>query len=309
MTTPPSARHWAMFAALTVMWGAAYGLTGVALEGLPPEAVVAGRLVLAAVILNVLLRVRGESLAPVSDWRAWGSHLAQALTGFVLPFLAITHALEHVSTSLSALFLASVPLMVAGVAPFLFACERLTRFSAGGVVIGFVGMVIITGPEPLAELGRGRVDAQALLLFSAVCYAASVLVARATPARVSPLAFATGAVSVGAVLSLPFLPAADWRGVEVNAASLAAVLALAVFPSTLAQILYLRLIRATSAGFVSLNNYTVPVFASLVGVFALGETLKPVQLGGFAVVLSGVWLAQFGAGTFRGRGKTAPKSP
>jgi drug/metabolite transporter (DMT)-like permease len=309
MTKTPNARDWLNFGALTAMWGAAYGLSGMALQGLPPEAVVAGRLTLAAIILNVLLRLSGERLAPFRDWRAWGSHLAQALTGFVLPFLAITHALEHVSTSLSALFLASVPLMVAGVAPFLFASERLNALRLGGVILGFVGMVVITGPEPLAELGRGRVDAQALLLASAVLYAMSVLVARATPPRVSPLVFATGAVSLGALLSLPTLFTADWSGFRPGVANVSAVLALAVFPSTLAQILYLRLIRATSAGFVAMNNYTVPVFAALVGVLLLGETLAGNQLVGFGVVLAGVWLSQFGAAAFGVKGGTAPKSP
>lgn len=308
MTGHPTPRDWLIFALLTMMWGSAYGLIGEALKGLPPEAVVAGRLSLAAVLLLALMRAAGERLQPFSDTRAWAYHGAQALTGFVLPFLFISHAQQEVSSSLAALFLASVPILVAASAPILFASERMNRTTLAGVLVGFAGMVVMVGPAPLREMAQGRIGAQMLLLGSAVCYAASMLVARGTPVRISARAFAAGAVSLAALFSLIPLALADWSVARFAPSSLLAVVGLAVFPSALAQVLYLQLIRRTSAGFVALNNYTVPVFASVVGVGLLGEQLSAHQLAGFGVVLAGVWLAQ--AGRRRGlKGGSGRRSP
>ena len=289
-----SLRDGAIFVALTIMWGSAYGLIAIGLRDLPPEAVVAGRLWVATLFLLVIMRLRGERLPTLSDRREWGLLAAMGLTGSVLPFLAISHAEQTVSSSLAALFTASVPIIVAVGVHLLFADEKLTSRSALGVALGFVGMIWMAGPETLKELVSGNLDARALLLASAVLYAASTLIARGAPPRLTPLAFAGGFVLSAAVMSLGPLALADWDSARLTVPGVLAVVGLGLFPSALAQVGYIALIRSAGATFLSLTNYTIPIWAALLGWAAFGDRIAPSTWGAFALILAGVFLARSG---------------
>lgn len=298
MTQGHSRQDWILFGLLTVMWGSAYKLIDIGLDGMPPEALVVARLGVAAVLLNVLLRLRGETFPRVSSPKNLSVLLAMGLTGSVIPFLAIAHATETVSSSLAALFLASVPILIAAGAQILFPSDRLNAWSALGVLIGFAGLAYLAGPETWAELFSGELTARALLLIAAVGYASSTLIARGFALSSSPLAFATGFVTFGALVSPLSLFLADWEGHELDWASILAVIGLGIFPSALAQVGYVRLIQTAGANFVGLTNYTIPIWAAVLG-WSFGERLSKEAWIGFGIVILGVWLAEFG----RGRGK------
>ncbi len=297
-----SLRDGAMFVALTIMWGSAYGLIAIGLKDMPPEAVVAGRLWVAAAFLLAIMRVRGERLPALSDYREWGLLVAMGLTGSVLPFLSISHAEATVSSSLAALFVASVPIIVAIGVHVLFPDERLTMRAALGVALGFAGMIWMAGEETLTELMSGNLNARALLLAAAVFYAASTLIARGAPPRLTPFAFAGGFVLTAAVMSLAALPFADWNGARLTVQGVLAVIGLGLFPSALAQVGYIALIRSAGATFLSLTNYTIPIWAALLGWLAFGDRIAPSTWGAFALILAGVFLARSG----RRRAKDMP---
>ena len=304
-----SRQDWTLFFLLTLMWGSAYKLIDVALTGMPPEALVVGRLAVAALLLNTLLRLRGGQFPSLRSGKTVAVLLAMALAGSVIPFLAIAHATETVSSSLAALFLASVPILIATGAQIFFPDDRLNLWSGLGIVIGFGGLAYLAGPDTWKELLSGELTARALLLIAAAGYASSTLIARAFSLKSDPLAFAAGFVTFGALLSPLALFLADWEGRTINLASVLAVLGLGIFPSALAQVGYVRLVQTAGANFVGLSNYTIPVFAALLG-WLLGERLPGEAWIGFGIVILGVWLAEFG----RGMGKSAkagkrPQSP
>ena len=296
----PSRADWVLFVLLTIMWGSAFELIGRGLKDLPPEAVVAGRLILAAALLYIIMRLRGERLPPLRDRYDWGVFVAMGLAGSVIPFLAISHAEQTVSPSLAALFMAATPIIVAAGAQVFFHDEKLSFWSALGIAIGFGGMVYLAGPETLRELVSGEVSARALLLLAATGYATATLIARAFSPHVSPIAFTTGFVGVAALVSLIPLIWADWTDTRLRAESLLAVAGLGIFPSALAQVGYVHLVRRAGANFLALTNYTIPIWAGLLGWF-MGDRVALSSWIAFAVILAGVWLARTGSARARRR--------
>jgi drug/metabolite transporter (DMT)-like permease len=292
---------WALFVLLSLMWAGAYQLTRIAVDkgnpdaGLPAAWVLTGRLTIGAAVLWVIMLAMGQRLPPFSDHKRWRAMIGMGLAGSVFPFFLITTAQETVNSSLAALYTAAVPLFVAIGAHFLFRDERLTTGSALGVVIGFAGVAILFGPDAIRGFGSAGSIAQLLLIGGTVFYALSSLLARGAPPMPS-IVFATGFVSVAAVVTWPFAFTVDPASVHADWPQWAAVVGLGIVPSAIAQALYMLLIARTSATFLSLTGYSIPVMAALLGFLIFGETQSWNAMLAFAMILSGVWLARHGGG-------------
>ena len=292
---------WALFILLSLMWAGAYQMTRIAVDkgnpeaGLPAAWVLAGRLTIGAAVLWVIMLAMGRRLPPFSDHHRWRTMIGMGLAGSVFPFFLITTAQETVNSSLAALYTAAVPLFVAVGAHFLFRDERLTAGSALGVVTGFAGVAILFGPDALRGLDSATTLAQLMLIGATVFYALSSLLARGAPAMPS-IVFATGFVSVAAVVTWPLAFTVDPATVNANWTHWTAVVGLGIIPSAIAQAVYMLLIARTSATFLSLTGYSIPVMAAVLGFVLFGEVQSWNAMLAFALILSGVWLARQGGG-------------
>ena len=292
---------WALFALLSLMWAGAYQMTRIAVDkgnpeaGLPAEWVLPGRLTIGAAVLWIIMLAMGRRLPPFSDFKRWRTMIGMGLTGSVFPFFLITTAQETVNSSLAALYTAAVPLFVAIGAHFLFRDERLTAGSALGVVLGFAGVAILFGPDALKNVDSASTIAQLMLIGATVFYALSSLLARGAP-QMHSIVFATGFVTVAAVATWPMAFMVDPAAVHADWTHWAGVIGLGIVPSAIAQALYMLLIARTSATFLSLTGYSIPVMAAALGFVLFGETQSWNAMLAFAMILSGVWLARHGGG-------------
>lgn len=295
---------WILFACLTVLWGGAYVLTRVAVgkdsaEGLPPEWVLPGRLTIGAVVLWGLMFASGQRLPPFSARRSWLFIFGMGIVGSLIPFFLITTAQETVNSSLAALYTAAAPVFVVLGATLLFAEERMTRNTGIGVLLGFAGVVALFGPDAISDFGSASVTAQILLLFATLSYSASTLIARAAP-PIQPIAFAAGFATVGSVLSWPLALTVDPASVEADWTHWAAVLALGLGPSGIAQAIFMAIVARAGATFLSLTGYSVPVAGAVFGFAFFRELQSWNAVIAFALILGGVWMARQG-----GRGRLA----
>jgi drug/metabolite transporter (DMT)-like permease len=302
LKTGRPALDWVMFALLSLLWAAAYPLTRVAVgkgldTGLPTEWVLPGRLVIGAALLWIVLIATRKHLPPLSDRRRWMSIGGMGIVGSVLPFFLITTAQETVNSSLAALYTAAAPVFVAIGANLLFAEERLTLRTGVGVVLGFVGVAVLFGPEAIAGLGSASTLAQLFLLLATMAYATSTLIARAAP-PMDAIAFAAAYATVSAIASLPLTLTVDPATVSANWVNWAAVLGLGLGSSGIAQALYMALVTRAGATFVSLNGYAIPIISAIFGWVFFRETQSWNAVIAFGLILSGVWLARSG-----GRGR------
>ena len=144
-----SARAWALFAAMSLVWGIPYLFIKVAVDGgMPPAFIAWVRCVLAAAILLALAHRAGLLASLRGHWR-W--LLAYALAEIVVPFPLIAAGEQHVTSSLAAILIAAVPLFIALLAIRFDPEERATGRRLVGLVVGLAGVVVLMGIDVAGE--------------------------------------------------------------------------------------------------------------------------------------------------------------
>ena len=295
--------EWALLCTLVVLWGSSFMLVRVSLEAFTPLAVTAGRLLIGAGVLALVLAAlrRRVSRQP----RHWLFFLAMALLGNVAPFFLIAWGQMAIPSGLTGILMAVMPLAVLLMAHFLVAGERLTRRRLAGFALGFLGVVVLTGPDARAVLvGReASFISQLAVLGAALCYGVAAIVARRGPV-LHPVVVAAPVLAIAGILAGMLLLAAGAGG-ESGAVAMhgpverwpaAAMLALGALSTGLATVVYFTLIARAGPTFLSLINYLIPVWAVVLGAVALDERLPPRAFVALALILAGVVLArwQFG---------------
>jgi drug/metabolite transporter (DMT)-like permease len=286
---PPVA--YIMLFVLAAIWGSSFPLIKLAVETIPPMTLVAARLVLAAAAMLVYLWATGRRLP--SDTAIWRDFAVIAVTGNILPFAFITWGEVVIDSGLAAILMAVMPLSSLILAHFFTRDERLTPAKLAGVLVGFVGIVVLVGPGVLAGLGL-EVFAQIVVAGGAICYAISNVYTRVSGVVTLPAAVTSaGVLLCAAVLSIPLSLLVDrpWD-LAPNTDSILALLVLALVCTSFAYLILFRLIAATGATFVAFINYLVPVFGVIAGALLLRETIQPGALAGLALILSGIAISR-----------------
>jgi drug/metabolite transporter (DMT)-like permease len=290
------AQDWLNLAALVVMWGTAFLFTKLAVHTVPPATVVAGRLLIAAVILAGVAGLRGLRL-PLAD-RRWRYFVFVGVVGNCLPFFLISWGQQRIDSGVAGILMAVNPLATLVLAHFLVAGERMTLMRVAGFALGFAGIVVLMGPAALLELGGGRavLIAEAAVLGGALCYAVTTIVARRMPST-QALVAAAGVTAIASAVMVPVALVVDrpWA-LDISPGSAWAVVVLGVFATAVPTIVYFRLIASAGPTFLSLINYLIPLMAVAAGVIVLDETVGIAALAALSLILAGIGLAQLGAG-------------
>ncbi len=286
--------HWLLLFTIVILWGSAFGVTELAIEAFTPIALVTGRMILAAALLTLVVLLRGERFPTTA--RFWTFSLAMAIAGNCLPFWLISAAQQQIDSGLAGILMSIMPLTTLLLAHFLVHGETLSGVRLLGFLLGFIGIVILIGPEALLELkGQGTAFwAQFACLFAAFCYAANAIIARHRPAF-DPIVAAAGTMIVGSVIMVP-IGIYDLPSQIMNASSrgLIAALALSVLASAVAPVVFLKLISAAGPSFVAFINYLIPLWAVAIGILLLGEQPRWTALAALALILSGLALSEVG---------------
>lgn len=278
--------EWLLLILLSVVMGGAFFFSKVALAELRPFTVVLARVGLAAILLNVLVRVSGQRM-PASR-EQWMKFLVMGLLNNLIPFSLIFYGQTQITSSLASIMNATTPLWMVVLAHFLTRDERLTAQRLGGVLFGLVGIVVMIGPDALAGLGL-NVLAQLAVLGAAASYALAAIFGKrfkGTP----PLITATGQVTCTALVMLPIVLVIDhpWTATMPGIQTWGALIGLAVVSTTFSYIIYFRLLASIGATNLSLVAYLIPISALLLGVIILGEQLAPRHLLGMIVISLGL---------------------
>lgn len=280
-----SRRALLLFAATSVIWGSSFLFIRVAVEHMPPSAVVFGRAVLGAAFLiplaarNRAFRGLRAALLPVAVVTALDMALPTFLTAW---------GEQHVSSSAAGILTATDPLFTAVLALWLIRSEAVGRRQLAGLLIGFAGVVALFGMDFRGHaeevLGAGAV------LLSAFCYATAALLYRRWLADAPAL----GVTAVMTALSsAAFLApmAADLPRQVPPASSILALAILGVVNTGLAYWLFYLLIDQAGAATASVITYVMPVVALFLGVGLLGEKLTTGAVTGLVLIAAGAWLA------------------
>ena len=298
MPRAPHSGDWISLLALTALWGSAFVLNEIALASLPPSFLVAGRIVIAAAVIFGYLRLTGDALP--RPGRTWWPMVVLALFGNVTPFQLVAWAQQHIDSSLAGVLMAVMPLFVLTLAHFFVPGARLTLYRAAGFVVGFVGVVVIIGPDFLHSADGDMAFLGAVaVLGAALSYAVSTIYARRLGAG-DPVRRSAGMLIVASLMALP---AAAVDLPAVTTPSIAAVIALGILgllTTGFATLLYFRLVQGPGPTFLSLVNYLVPAWAVVAGALFLDESLSPSAVVGLVLILCGIALSEIGPRALRG---------
>jgi len=292
----PRPADWLMVAALGLVWGSTFMVLELALRGITPFWLAAGRIGFASALMVVIWGAMGWRLFNGPAGKGdWGAVLAVGAMSSAVPFMAISWGQQYVTSGFAGGSMASVALLVLPLAHFLVPGERLTLRKLVGFAIGFVGVVILIGGQAFDSSGAGLEWAGRLAcLFAASCYAISSVLVRKLPA-VDPIGLATVLLLIGSAIVLPAAWIVEGPPPMPSAETAGWLILLGLVPTAGANLLRVLVIRSAGPTFMSLTNYQVPVWSVLMGAVFLSEPLPPSLLGALVLILIGVALSQWGA--------------
>ncbi|HWB22931.1 MAG TPA: DMT family transporter [Gaiellaceae bacterium] len=278
-----SRRGWALFAAMCVIWGIPYLMIRVAVRELTPATLVFGRTVLAALILLPVAAGRRELGALRPYWRPL---LAFAVVEIAVPWLLLAKAEQKLTSSLTGLLIAAVPLVGAAITAVTGDDDRLSPRRLGGLLLGTVGVAAIVGLDAKGT----SVLAVGEIAIVAVCYAVGPIIVTRSLGNLPGLGVLAAALTVCAIGYAP-VAAFQLPSAVPSGRVLASVAGLAVICTAVAFLIFFELIAEVGPVRATVITYVNPAVAALLGVTILSESFTAGMGIGFALVLAGSVLA------------------
>ncbi len=282
-------RAWWLFALSSGVWGVPYLFIRVAVDaGVPPAFVAWARVALAAALLLPVALHRG-ALRGLRG-RA-GAVAAYAACEIAVPFVLIAIGERYISSSLTAILIAAMPLFVALLAVRLSPADKPTGLRLLGLVIGLAGVVALLGVEV-----AGRPDellGAALVLVATLGYAMAPIIVSRRLADLDPLGPVAASLSLSAVVLLPAVLARPPHAIPASA--LWAIVVLGVVCTALGLVVFFQLIAEAGPSRASVITYINPLVAVLLGVVVLDEHLGTMAVAGLVLILAGSWLSTGGS--------------
>jgi len=278
---------WLIFLALGFVWGSSYLFIKIAVDDFGTFTLVALRLAIGAALLWAVLRLARERLP--REPRIYGHLVVMALVNIAIPFLLITWAERSVESALAAVLNSLVPLFVVVLAPLFIQDEPLRVNGIVGLVVGFVGVVVLTSRE-LSGAGSDLVSVLALI-GSSVSYAAGVVYSRRNVRGLHPMVPAVFQVTFAMLITgaLALLVEQPWNA-RPSLHGVFAILWLGLLGSGLAYLAFFRLLSRWGATRTSLVAYELPIVGIVLGFLVLGEPIDARMILGTALIIGGVAL-------------------
>lgn len=285
-----SKKPWlAEFILLAALWGASFLFMRLGAAEFGPLPTAGIRVTIAAVFLLPLALSRGL-WAEMNQRRTKLLVLGMLNSG--IPFATISFALMSISTGLSSLINATVPLFGALVA-WIWLKDRPHRMKIVGLLIGFVGVALLAwGKASFKPDASGQSSGWAVVacLFACLCYGLSASYTKRYMAGVPSLVIATGS-QIGAAMGLALPTLLFWPSQMPSATAWLALLAVGVLCTGIAYVLYFRLIAKMGAAGSLTVTFLIPVFAVGYGALFLGESVTPWMLLCGTIILCGTALS------------------
>jgi drug/metabolite transporter (DMT)-like permease len=286
-----------MLLALAAIWGSSFMFIKVAVREVTPGEVVFGRVLTGTLALLPAVPFLGGLGRTWAGLRRFaGPLLLLGILNAALPFWLLAWSEKRLDSGLAAVLQASMPLFTALFVYWFTRSQRVTGAKLVGVVVGFVGVLLLVGVQP-----RGDVLSALAVLLTALMYAGSSVYAgvrlRETPAVVTSLGALGFATLVTLPLGLTELPSEtpSWKAIG-------SIVALGAVGLSIAYLLYFTLIAGAGAPYAALVTYLVPALALVYGAVFLGEAVTASAVGGLALILAGVALGTGTVGSRRMRG-------
>ena len=273
-----------MLIALALVWAGTFFFAAIAVVEIPPLTIAFLRVLGAALVLLLALYLMGI-LMP-REGSVWAAFFGMGLFNNAIPFSLIFWAQTELTSGVASILNAAMPVFTVIAAHLLTKDEKMTKMRFLGVVLGFLGIVVLIG-SPIS----GSIWAHLAILAAGISYAlASIFGKRFAQMGVKPMATATGQVICSAIILLPFALILErpWTNASPSFHVIQAMIAMISLSTAFAYFLYFRILSTAGATNVALVTLLIPPFAVLLGILFLNETLTLQQLTGMFIITAGL---------------------
>jgi len=275
---------------LGLVWGSSFVFIKLGLEFLNPVGVAFGRCALGAMILLLIVKIRGIKLP--TDPKTWFILWVVSLLLNVFPGILFAFAEQRVTTALAGIINACTPLTTLLFLFIFFRSEKIAAQHIIGLILGGIGVLTVLGIWN--GLGAGSTSGVIALLAAITCYGLSFPIIKKylTPLKLRAEALAAGQVTAGAITLLPFYLVDGIAKNEYRFGPVLAMMALGIFGSGLAYIWNFQIVERAGSSVASSVTYLTPVVAVFIGWIFLGEKITWHEPVGGAIVILGAAISQ-----------------
>ncbi len=282
-------KEWFKFILLSLVWGSSFLWIKIAVQEVTPTVTVALRLFfgLSGVVVFVFLLTQSRTALRISK-KYLGVFAVLGLTNIALPFLLIAWSEQYITSALASIINSTVPLFTMLAAPLFIPEERITSFRLIGLVVGFIGVLILLSPELIAG-GKSNIMGEIAMFAGAILYAGSSIFARRTTAGLTPGVQSLLQMSFGAFYIWSIVLFADGMVVLPQLPiTWVAVAWLGILGSAVGTVLFFDLIHSIGPTRTVIVSYIFPLVGVFLGVIVLQETIVWQEILGGLLILSGV---------------------
>jgi drug/metabolite transporter (DMT)-like permease len=277
-----------LITALCLIWGATWVVIKIGLSEAPPFYGAAFRFLLAVFVLGVLVWAGRRRLPRNRSTIGW--ILLPGLFMYFGSYGATYYSEQYIDAALASILFASFPFFVAIGAHFYLPGERLSLLKVLGMVLGFLGIVVIFR-DGLTTPAPGKWWAMGIMMLSPLFSAAASVLYKRHLTREDPIVVNFLQMLFGVLLLFPFAflkeSFADFRW---SATSIASVSFLGIFGSVFTFVSYYHLLRTMEATRLSLIAFVTPITAAILGWLVLGEKVSWATAVGAFLVFIGIWI-------------------
>jgi len=281
--------EWMLLVGLSILWGGSYLFMKLAVLTVPLFAIVLGRVSIAALALLIVLTISGTGIP--KGRRIWLAFFGMGIFNNVIPMSLIVFSQNSISVGLASILNSITPLFTILVAHMTTNDERLTFRKLVGISFGFMGVVMLMGPELVDNFGVAALGEWACL-GAALSYAcANTFGRRFVQLGTKPMQTAFGQVVASTVILAPLVIVVDqpWTISDPGFLPVLSILALGLFCTALAYVIYFQILARSGATAIALVTFMIPPSAILMGWLALGEQISFQDFLGMSLIGVGLF--------------------
>ncbi|MBC7257699.1 MAG: DMT family transporter [Chloroflexi bacterium] len=277
-----------MLLLLGTIWGASYMFIKVSVAEITPLTFVVLRTGLGGGLLALFLLLRGRRLPGRSLWKPL---FVMGLFNTLIPYGLINWGELYISSALAAILTGTMPLFTVILAHFWSKDERMDWYKAVGVVIGFLGVVVLLAPDVREGIVH-NIAGDLAVMGAGLSYAIAAVFARRHLTGHEPAVLSAGMLLAGFVMTIPLAFAFERPlALSPSPRAWAATLTLAILGTAIAYLIYYWILEHGGAVQASLVTYIIPVGALFWGWLLLGEDIRWTSLVGLAGILLGIMVS------------------
>ena len=295
-------QDWVLFLSVSLIWGSSFLLIAEALESMEPGLITLGRTGLGAITLGLLrlgrrLRTKpapangtaDNSAAPLTRLRPEDRSrvLVLSVVWVALPFTLFPLAEQHINSALTGLLNGAVPIFAAIIGA-VFLAQRPRGAQLAGLIIGFVGVVLISLPS-IGE-GGSQATGVAMVLGATVCYGIAVHIARPLQQRYGALTLMSSVLGLAALWNIPF-GLYRFGENEFDLGPVLAVIFLGAIGTGVAYWIMATLVGTVGATRASFITYVIPVVSLILGVVFRDDSVAVLAIVGAVLTIGGAYAA------------------